>query len=93
MEDYTASSLLNVMKNEYYILQYHIYTLALHQYLSLRLTDYDYERHFGGVFYLFLRGINPESGPDYGIYRDLPPYERIKALAHGLLETDIQGEE
>ena len=36
-----------------YDLQYQLYTLALHRYLQHRLTDYDYEQHFGGVFYLF----------------------------------------
>ena len=51
-----------------YLLQYLIYTVALHRYLRLRLPDYDYERHFGGVFYLFLRGMDPASGPDCGVF-------------------------
>ncbi|VEB54653.1 exonuclease V subunit [Salmonella enterica subsp. enterica] len=29
------------------------YTLALHRYLRHRMANYDYERHFGGVIYLF----------------------------------------
>jgi exodeoxyribonuclease V beta subunit len=51
------------MAREAYVLQYLIYTVALHRYLRLRLPDYDYERHFGGVFYLFLRGMRPERDP------------------------------
>ena len=37
--------------------QYLLYTVALHRYLSSRLPDYDYDRHFGGVYYLFVRGV------------------------------------
>jgi exodeoxyribonuclease V beta subunit len=43
-----------------YPLQYLIYSLALHRHLQQRLPDYDPEQHFGGVYYLFLRGIQPE---------------------------------
>ncbi|MBW2035784.1 MAG: hypothetical protein JRI94_19855, partial [Deltaproteobacteria bacterium] len=42
--------------------------------------------HFGGVFYVFLRGVDPEKGSDYGIYRDLPSPELIGALREALLE-------
>ncbi len=41
-----------------YDLQYQLYSLALHRYLKQRLPNYDYETHFGGVYYLFLRGID-----------------------------------
>ncbi|VEI45150.1 exodeoxyribonuclease V subunit beta [Actinobacillus equuli] len=46
-------------------MQYLLYTLALHRYLRVRLGEqYEYERDFGGVAYLFLRGMNgtPNSG-------------------------------
>ncbi|MBW1909949.1 MAG: exodeoxyribonuclease V subunit beta [Deltaproteobacteria bacterium] len=86
VEDYGLKALLPVMENEFYILQYHIYTLALDQYLRMRLPGYCYEDHFGGVFYVFLRGVDPEKGSDYGIYRDLPSPELIGALREALLE-------
>ncbi len=41
-----------------YDLQYQLYTLALHRYLRHRMADYGYEPHFGGVIYLFLRGVD-----------------------------------
>ena len=47
-KDYSPEKLASVMSNNYYILQYHIYTLALHRYLTMRLPSYDYQRHFGG---------------------------------------------
>ena len=46
------------MAEHRYDLQYQLYTLALHRYLRHRLPDYDYRRHFGGVIYLFLRGVD-----------------------------------
>ena len=78
--DYSRESLAEVMKKEYYILQYHIYTLALDQYLRLRIPGYHYKKYFGGVFYIFLRGVDPVMGPNYGIYRDLPSPEFIRNL-------------
>jgi hypothetical protein len=32
-------------------------------YLSNHVRGYSYEKHFGGVFYLFLRGIDLIKGP------------------------------
>jgi len=71
--------------SNYYFLQYHLYCLALHLYLGKRLPDYEYESHFGGVFYVFLRGVNQDLGPEYGIYHDLPPLSTIEMLGAKLL--------
>nr|MDK7288628.1 hypothetical protein [Escherichia coli] len=59
------------MQAHRYDLQYQLYTLALHRYLRHRIADYDYERHFGGVIYLFLRGVDKEH-PQQGIYATRP---------------------
>ncbi len=72
LDDYSRDSILKAMKADYYILQYHLYALALHQYLGTRVRGYDYSKDFGGIFYLFIRGVNPARSPDYGIYYDLP---------------------
>ncbi|MCK4388657.1 MAG: UvrD-helicase domain-containing protein [Desulfobacterales bacterium] len=84
--DYGQEALAAVMEKEFYVLQYYIYTLALDQYLRLRLAGYNYETHFGGVYYIFLRGVDPERGPDFGIYRNLPSPELVKALREDLIE-------
>jgi exodeoxyribonuclease V beta subunit len=87
MDNYSREALKRVMADDYYFLQYHLYVLALDQYLKSRLgAAYDYERHFGGVFYLFLRGIDPARGGDYGIYRDRPAPETIAALSQELIK-------
>ncbi len=50
------------MRAHRYDLQYQLYSPALHRYLRHRLADYDYDRHFGGVIYLFLRGMDGQEG-------------------------------
>jgi exodeoxyribonuclease V beta subunit len=77
---YAQEKLAWPMARHDYHLQYLIYTVALHRYLSRRLKDYDYATHFGGAFYLFLRGMSPEQGADYGIYRDVPARALVEAL-------------
>ncbi|MEF9888386.1 exodeoxyribonuclease V subunit beta [Citrobacter sp.] len=68
---YTQQAMASAMQAHRYDLQYQLYTLALHRYLRHRITDYEYERHFGGVIYLFLRGIDSEN-PQQGIYATRP---------------------
>ena len=79
--DYTKDRLTHAMAGHHYFLQYHIYVAALHRYLAWRMPDYDYNIHFGGVYYLFIRGMSPETGPDCGIFRDRPSLELIQALS------------
>ncbi len=58
-EDYRAGRIAGAMQEHGYALQAALYSLAVHRYLGQRLRGYDYERHFGGVFYLFVRGVRP----------------------------------
>ena len=83
---YKAENLIPIMQNDYYILQYHLYTLALHKYLKNRLPDYSYEKYFGGIFYIFLRGIDKTKDPDYGIFRDRPQEDLILEMDKELTE-------
>ncbi len=77
---YRRTALNEAMARESYVVQYLIYTVALHRYLQLRVLDYDYERHVGGVFYLFLRGMHPDLGPECGVFRDRPSLVLVTAL-------------
>jgi exodeoxyribonuclease V beta subunit len=79
LKDYAPEQLPQAMKEHHYFLQYHIYSVALHCYLEQRLQDYDYEKHFGGVFYLFLRGMHPDY-PQNGVFYDKPDASFIKQL-------------
>ncbi|MCD6161700.1 MAG: exodeoxyribonuclease V subunit beta [candidate division Zixibacteria bacterium] len=82
IDDYNQDKLMQAMNNHYYLLQYHIYAIALNKYLSLRVPDYNYKKHFGGVYYLFIRGINESSGS--GIFYDLPSEDLISELSDSL---------
>ncbi len=88
--DYAAAKLPAVMAESHYYLQYHVYAVALHRFLGQRLRHYTYERHFGGVLYLFLKGMDPELGPGYGVFRDLPPLHLIESLSR-LLDPQLAG--
>jgi exodeoxyribonuclease V beta subunit len=77
VEDYGPSELAVAMDHGYYALQYLIYTVALNQYLKKRLPGYDYETHFGGIYYVFLRGVDPAKGREFGIFRDRPSAELV----------------
>jgi exodeoxyribonuclease V beta subunit len=84
VEHYAPERLREAMLAHHYVLQYHLYALALHRYLRFRLPDYDYERHFGGALYLFVRGMAPSHPPGWGVYADRPPRALIEALSAAL---------
>ncbi|MCB1693436.1 MAG: exodeoxyribonuclease V subunit beta [Pseudomonadales bacterium] len=69
--DYAPERLGDAIAHHRYDLQYLIYCVALHRYLASRVTGYVYDEHFGGVMYLFLRGMSPSS-PGNGIFQDRP---------------------
>ncbi|WP_368205469.1 exodeoxyribonuclease V subunit beta [Aeromonas sp. s5] len=73
--DYSRPALEQAMVEHRYDLQYQLYSLALHRLLALRLPGYDFDQHFGGVFYLFLRGM-----PQGGIFHTRPSRELVLGL-------------
>lgn len=64
---YTALAVTAEMQRNYYTLQLCLYSVALHRYLRLRKPGYDFDQHFGGAFYVFLRGIDP-ARPQTGVH-------------------------
>lgn len=78
LADYNQEALKKEMLHSHYDWQYLIYTLAVHRYLQSVVPHYDYARDFGGVFYLFLRGMNGE--PQSGVFYDHPSVELITEL-------------
>ncbi len=86
-QDYGQEALAGVMQKQAYSVQSILYTLALDQYLRSRIADYSYETHFGGAYYVFLRGVDPKLGPDFGIVRMRPSADRIEALRGALLDV------
>ncbi len=69
------------MAEHHYFMQYHFYLVALHRYLGLRLENYDYDRDFGGIFYLFIRGMHPDFGSGCGVFFDRPAKKVVQLLS------------
>jgi len=80
-DDYRPEPVAAAMTEHHYFLQYHLYVVALHRYLARRLPGYDYERHFGGVYYLFVRGMAPANAPGTGVFFDRPSRQLIDGLS------------
>ena len=57
--------------------------MVLHRFLAGTLQDYSYEESFGGVFYLFARGMKPGS-PGNGVFFDRPQLHVLDALQQAL---------
>jgi exodeoxyribonuclease V beta subunit len=85
IDSYHREALDAAMRQHFYFLQYHIYVLALSQYLRVRHPNFRYGSGFGGVFYLFIRGIDSRRGPEYGVYFDLPKHSLMNALGKALI--------
>jgi exodeoxyribonuclease V beta subunit len=77
--DYAIAPMTHAMMSHHYILQYHLDLVALHRFLQLRQPAYDYDRHVGGIAYLFVRGMDA-AHPGTGVFTDRPPRARIEAL-------------
>jgi exodeoxyribonuclease V beta subunit len=78
---YSVKALNHSMAEHHYFLQYHFYLAALHRYLGLRLENYDYNRDFGGIFYLFIRGMHPDLGSGHGVFFDRPEKKVVHLLS------------
>ncbi|MFW5960258.1 MAG: PD-(D/E)XK nuclease family protein, partial [Chitinivibrionales bacterium] len=69
------------MTENNYHMQYLIYSVALKRYMELRGTPFSKES-FGGVYYLFLRGVREDSG--YGVF-----YRSGSSLVGPVSELDL----
>jgi exodeoxyribonuclease V beta subunit len=76
--DYLPADLASHVVENFYDLQFLIYSLALHRYLARRIKNYDVNQHFGGVYYLYLRGMSAANDDFNGVF--------FQALSQTLLE-------
>jgi len=89
LDDYRPQQLAQAMLDRRYDLQALIYSVALHRYLDQRLADYDYDRHFGGCYYLFLRAMRPQHGFARGVHFERPDHAKMTALESLLAFTPV----
>lgn len=78
VSNYEKPELQDTMSENNYHLQYLIYTLAVKKYLESRLPNFNYKYQFGGVIYLFLRGMR--NNLETGIFTYKPQISTIANL-------------
>ncbi|HQQ64219.1 MAG TPA: exodeoxyribonuclease V subunit beta [Pseudomonadales bacterium] len=97
---YDEPAMSQAMRENRYDLQYLIYSVAAHRYMQQRLgTRYDFdsgEYRFGGVFYLFLRGMGlpQEEYRRHGVWFHRPQknvIEQLDAAFAGALPLNTEG--
>ena len=87
---YGPAAMAELMARNHYVLQAHLYLVALHRYLGWRRPGYRPEDHLGGYAYAFLRGAPGSAGARAlpgavpGMVVERPPLERILALDEAL---------
>lgn len=80
--DYSRETMLSSMNEHHYHFQYLIYLCALNRYLRLVRPDYNYERDFAGVAYIYLRGVQPCLPGSSGVFVEKPPTDILLTLEH-----------
>ena len=86
---YSPARLDVAMEMHHYFLQYHLYAVALHRHLRARMAGYEPAKHFGGVYYLFLRGMSPRHPAGTGIFHDRPADALIADLSELVGHPDV----
>jgi exodeoxyribonuclease V beta subunit len=92
--DYAAPSLAQAMDAHGYRLQALLYAVALHRHLGRRLAGYRFDRHFGDVLMLFVRGVRPgwvdADGRPCGVHALQPTRALIEDLSALLDRVEAQ---
>lgn len=93
-EDYQLEQLKISMSDHNYYLQLLIYSYALHKWLLAKMPNYNYEAHFGGGIYMYLRGAGSNrSGLNDGIFNHRVPLEALEYLDNALLnDKELEGQ-
>ncbi|MBK0384411.1 exodeoxyribonuclease V subunit beta [Pedobacter sp. SD-b] len=82
LDDYSPERLNDAMNQNNYHLQYLIYTLAAKKYIKSRIPSFYYDKDFGGVIYLFLRGMR--EGAESGIFTAKPSWKTLANMNYKL---------
>jgi len=86
--DYGREAVASAMAAHGYHLQALVYALALDHYLRRRIGDYAHATHFGGVLYLFVRGVRPAwrnaDRTPAGVWFDCPTPATLARVAAAL---------
>jgi exodeoxyribonuclease V beta subunit len=84
-ENFAREGMIQEMASHAYFLQYLVYSVALHRFLGQCISGYDYDTHFGGALYIFLRGVGYAGDSRNGVFFDKPEKVLIEKLACALM--------
>lgn len=77
--DYDEKGIKEEMKKHNYYLQYMLYLTAFDSYMHKVDSSYSYEKDFGGIRYVFLRGIKKGANAT-GIYSERPDESELRKI-------------
>ncbi|MBI9098682.1 MAG: UvrD-helicase domain-containing protein [Spirochaetaceae bacterium] len=90
-EAFHQERLNELMESHHYSLQSMIYMVALCKYLMVSEGDsFDYDRHFGGCYYLFVRGMSGREGDRFGVHFYRPEKEKLMQFAHQFTSLELK---
>lgn len=93
LDQYDKATVQRCMTIEDYHLQYAIYTLSLARWMrTVKPPDWRFEDHFGGVFYLFLRGMAADDSGN-GVFHCIPNETDCEEVLHRALRGVTGGSE
>lgn len=85
--DYGRGNITEEMKKHNYYLQFMLYLAAFDKYMAGVDNTYSYDKNFGGVRYVFLRGV--QAGKcDTGIFEEMPEERELRKIQR-LLEEQV----
>ncbi len=87
-EHYATPALQDPMIEHDYLLQLLLYCVALQRHLQRRVPAFDWDRDFGGVLYLFVRGFAENAPSGSGIFKAKPDAALIDRLSRVLSRED-----
>ncbi len=80
---YVPDTVARAMRGGFYVLQYHLYAVALRRYLRLRRPGVEFAEQWGGVHYAFVRGADARR-PQQGWFRHCPETALLDELEAAL---------
>lgn len=80
VEAFTPERIQESMLSSHYVLQYHLYVLAVHRWLRTRVPGYRYDTHFGGALYLYVRAMGEGLPAGSGVFAHRPTNALVEQM-------------
>ncbi len=94
LEEYDSITLDKSMRESRYDIQYILYTIAIDKWLNTLIPNYDFETHFGGIVYIYLRGmraLDRSALAPTGVFSLKPTLHQITTEYPSILKAIMDG--